>query len=236
MSTADRIREVLDAAEVPDRQRRRKLADLCDISPQAVAQWFSGDTKKISPEFLAKIARQYRVDLDWLITGKGVMRPEVNERLKPIYSWEQEGELPAGEYVYIPRLNVRLSAGNGQEAMEIDLMKDQPQAFRADWIREKQLKPASLACMITEGDSMEPRLCDGDSLLVDTSQTDIIDGKVYAIAYAHELRVKRLYKLPGGGVLIRSDNSAKYPEIKVEPSDAEHVRIVGRVVHFSGSL
>ena len=223
-------------AGVPERQQRRALSDLCGVSPQAVAQWYSGDTKRISPEYLAQIARRYKVDLDWLITGRGVMAPREEEKLTPIYSWEEEGELPPGEYVYIPRLNVRLSAGNGKEALEIDLMKDQPQAFRADWIRQHQLKPSALACMQAEGDSMEPRLCDGDSLLVDTSQTDIIDGKIYALAYAHELRVKRLYKLPSGGILIRSDNSSKYPEMTVQPSDLETIRVVGRVVHFSGQL
>ena len=119
MTTIDRIKRALTRAGVPERQQRRALSDLRGISPQAVAQWYSGDTKRISPEYLAQIARRYKVDLDWLITGRGVMAPREEEKLTPIYSWEEEDELPPGEYVYIPRLNVRLSAGNGKEAMEI---------------------------------------------------------------------------------------------------------------------
>jgi hypothetical protein len=41
------------------------------VTVQAVAAWFTGDTKKISPEYLAIIAKHYRVDLYWLITGEG---------------------------------------------------------------------------------------------------------------------------------------------------------------------
>lgn len=58
-------------AGVPEREIRRTLADLCGVRYQAVQQWFSGDTKKISPEHLAVIAKHYKVSLMWLITGEG---------------------------------------------------------------------------------------------------------------------------------------------------------------------
>lgn len=71
---SQRIESLLTDAGVPLRKQRRTLADLCGITPQAVAQWFTGDTKKISPEHLEKIARKYDADLHWLIAGKGSMR------------------------------------------------------------------------------------------------------------------------------------------------------------------
>lgn len=54
-----------------DRKIKRTLADLCGITPQAVAQWFDGSTKRISPDYLAIIAQRYDVNLDWLVTGQG---------------------------------------------------------------------------------------------------------------------------------------------------------------------
>jgi phage repressor protein C with HTH and peptisase S24 domain len=154
--------------------------------------------------------------------------------LTPILSWEHEDDLPEGEYVFIPRLDIHLSAGNGREQVEMDFVKKQPQAFRADWIRRKKLNPSKLACMKVDGDSMESLLYDGETVVIDTSQTMIKDGKVYALWYDGGERVKRLWKLPGGGLRIKSDNQ-EHPTIEVSPEHTDSVRILGRVVHKSGT-
>ena len=154
--------------------------------------------------------------------------------LQPILAWEHESDLPPGEFVMVPRLNVVLSAGNGHEQIEIEFVKHQPQAFRADWIRRERLKPSKLASMNAQGDSMEPVIFHDDALIVDTSQTAVSDGKVYAIWYEGGERVKRLYRLPGGGLRIKSDNPA-YDPIELRGEDAELVRVIGRVVHRAGN-
>ena len=153
--------------------------------------------------------------------------------MQPILAWNHEDDLPPGEFVMIPRMAVNLSCGNGHEQTEIEFVKKQPQAFRADWIRQKHLKPAKLAAMSASGNSMEPRIWDGDSLVVDTSQTRVVDGKVYALWYDGGERVKRLFGMPGGGLRISSDNPA-FETIEVSADELEHVRILGRVVHIAG--
>ncbi len=153
--------------------------------------------------------------------------------MQPILAWNHEDDLPPGEFVMIPRMAVNLSCGNGHEQTEIEFVKKQPQAFRADWIRQKHLKPAKLAAMSASGNSMEPRIWDGDSLVVDTSQTRVVDGKVYALWYDGGERVKRLFGMPGGGLRISSDNPA-FETIEVGAAELEHVRILGRVVHIAG--
>jgi phage repressor protein C with HTH and peptisase S24 domain len=60
------------------------------------------------------------------------------------------------------------------------------------------------------------------------------DGKVYALWYDGGERVKRLFRLPGGGLRIVSDNT-RFPTVEVQPSEIEHVRVIGRVVHRSGT-
>jgi phage repressor protein C with HTH and peptisase S24 domain len=156
--------------------------------------------------------------------------------MQPINAWEHETDLPDGEFVMVPRLEVHLSAGAGSNGsqVEINFNEKQPQAFRAEWIRQQHLKPKKLAAMTARGNSMEPTIHDGDSLLVDTSQVEVIDGRVYALWYEGGERVKRLYRLPGGGLRIRSDNAADHPEIVLGPEYVGHVRVIGRVVHRSG--
>jgi hypothetical protein len=154
--------------------------------------------------------------------------------MEPILAWEHPDDLPEGDFVMVPRLDVHLAAGEGREQVEIDLVKDNPQAFRTEWIRLMRLKPAKLAAMRAAGDSMEPTIHDGDSLLVDTSQATVVDGKVYALWYEGGERVKRLFRLPGGGLRIESDNQ-RFRALELPPGELEHVRIIGRVVHRSGT-
>lgn len=162
-----------------------------------------------------------------------VAEPPASYGMEPILAWEHPDDLPEGEFVMIPRLDVHLSAGAGRDQVEIELVKENPQAFRTEWIRLMRLKPAKLAAMRASGDSMEPTIHDGDSLLVDTSQTAVVDGKVYALWYDGGERVKRLFRLPGGGLRIKSDNPG-FDTIELGPDYSGHVRIIGRVVHRSG--
>ena len=134
----------------------------------------------------------------------------------------------------IRRMAVKLSAGNGHEQIEVAPDEAlQPQAFRADWIRKKGLKPAKLVSLVADGDSMADRIQHGDSLVVDSSQQDVVDGKVYALWYNGGERVKRLFRLPGGGLRIASDNP-HHQTIDINTGDLGHVHIIGRVVHVAG--
>ncbi len=178
---------------------------------------------------LEALARALDVSVEDLL---GDEAPKVAAR--PILTWEHPDELPPGEFAMIRRLSIKLSAGNGHE--HVQALPDetlQPQAFRADWIRKMGLKPGKLASLQADGDSMEDRIQGGDALVVDLAQTDIIDGKVYALYYDGGERVKRLYRLPGGGLRIQSDNG-KYAPIDIPADAREHIHIIGRVVHVAG--
>jgi phage repressor protein C with HTH and peptisase S24 domain len=167
------------------------------------------------------------------VAASSVAEPRAAYGMTPILAWEHPDDLPDGEFVMVPRLDVHLSAGNGHDQVQIELTKDNPQAFRTEWVRLMRLKPNKLAAMRASGDSMEPTIHDGDSLLVDTSQTDVVDGKVYALWYEGGERVKRLHLLPGGGLRIESDNP-RFKGLDLTGPETEHVRIIGRVVHRSG--
>jgi phage repressor protein C with HTH and peptisase S24 domain len=179
-------------------------------------------------DILRKLAKSLGVDTAVFFSGT---EAEVN--MRPILTWEHEDDLPEGEFALIRRFGVELSAGNGHESIEIVMDEKQPQAFRADWIRKKGLKPVHLACMTADGSSMESRIQDGDALVIDTSQKDVVDGTVFGLWYDGGARVKRLYRLPGGGLRIKSDNPEFMP-IDLQPGQLEHVHIIGRVVHVAG--
>lgn len=241
----ERLAWALDRAVTAGKLKNQaELAERVGISRASVSAWFTGATKTLEGSNLTKAADALGVDAAWLATGEGVPHiaaaTSASYGLTRIFSWEHEHELPEGEFVMVPRFEVHLAAGEGDEQrnlferFQLELLHSNPLAFRADWIREKKLKPAKLASMIVRGDSMEDRLHDRDAVVIDTSQTEVIDGSIYAIWYDGGERVKRLYRRPGGGLIIHSDNEGKYPKLTLEAADCEHVRIIGRVVHVSG--
>jgi len=155
---------------------------------------------------------------------------------RPIVAWDREEEL-GDEYVLIPRLDVKFSAGNGKIVWHVD-EKGQKQAFRRAWCLRLGINPEHAATIVNEGQSMESRIQDGDSLVVDYKATRIIDGKVFALAYRDELYVKRLFKLPSGGLIVRSDNpdKARFPDINLSAEDMEFVEIIAQVKGVSGGV
>lgn len=227
---------------------RRQLLKLNQEQLAAISGLGQGDISKIErgdiqqTTKVAQLARALQCDAFWLATGEGDETggsastgadPPQAHGMTPILAWEHPDELPPGEFVLVPRLDVVLLAGNGHEQIELKLTQERPEAFRADWIRDMRLKPSKLAAMRTSGESMEPTIHDGDSVLVDISQTKVIDGNVYALWYEGGERVKRLFTLPGGGLRIASDNP-RHQAIDLVPERAGDVRIIGRVVHRSG--
>ena len=148
-----------------------------------------------------------------------------------------EGEDPGDGYVQIPEYEVRFAAGNGRAALFDEIDGTKPRTYRVEWFAAAGINPAHAKCFKVHGDSMEPMLYDGDSVLVNLAETDIMNGKVYAIRYGDELRIKRCYKRLDGGLVLRSDNPSFLPrdeEISAEVA-AEHISILGRVRDKSGS-
>jgi len=125
-------------------------------------------------------------------------------------------------YVSAPRYEVLAAAGGGAEVLD-ESVKGYL-GFNKTWLREQSLSPSNLAVIEVSGDSMEPTLHSGDSVLLDMGAQQLKDGSIYTLRRGGELLVKRL-RQQGTSWLIVSDNLA-YP---VEPLD-ENVDVLGRVV------
>ena len=148
------------------------------------------------------------------------------------------GDLPE-DVSQIPDYTVRLSGSNGAAAIEYELSEErEPATYRRSWIQRLRLNPDKLVRFKVIGDSMTPLLFPGDSVLVNLAENDItqlMDGKVYAIRYMSELRVKRLYRRLDGSLTLRSENP-NYKDEDVPPRLVQqHITIIGRVRDKSGA-
>jgi transcriptional regulator with XRE-family HTH domain len=70
MSMGRRIQACLDELE-PKGVTVAVLAQACGVTPSAVYQWISGDTKGLKPENLVKTADVLRVHVRWLVFERG---------------------------------------------------------------------------------------------------------------------------------------------------------------------
>lgn len=128
---------------------------------------------------------------------------------------------------WVPLVRARLSAGNG--SLETEDRVEARYAFRRDWISQKG-RVDKMVLMRVVGDSMEPDLCNGDMVLLDQSQNEIVAGAFFAVGIEDAVVVKALDQAPGK-LILRSVNPA-YPPMDVPMTGdlADTVRIIGRVI------
>lgn len=143
--------------------------------------------------------------------------------------WDDETPLDDDE-VEVPFLReVELSAGSGrtviQESSRAKLR------FGKLTLRKHSVQFDQAVCVPVHGNSMEPVLPDGSTVAINKGATAIVDGKIYAIAHAGQLRVKTLYRLPGGGVRFRSFNQAEHKdeEYTAQQMIDQEIVILGKV-------
>jgi len=134
-------------------------------------------------------------------------------------------------YVAVPLYNgVRAAAGSG--AVVEHEAPDDALIFKEDWIRfELGARPQDLYLIRVTGDSMEPTLRSGDTILVDRRATRPDREGVYIMRMNDMLLVKRLQALPGGIVKVASDNQAFAAfDVKLADIEGGDITIIGRVV------
>lgn len=146
-------------------------------------------------------------------------------------TWDSETPLGPDE-VEIPFYKeVELSAGNGsivERAVSGFKLR-----FAKSTLKRYNIQPENAACVVVSGNSMEPVLPDKATVGIDIANSKIKDGDMYAIDHDGMLRVKIVYRLPGGGVRLRSFNRDEYPDEDYFSEQASLIKVLGRVFWYS---
>ena len=108
---------------------------------------------------------------------------------------------------------LQLAAAAGGGSFELDEKVVGRASFPYDWLNSKGLDPARCSVIGVVGDSMEPTLTDGCSILVNRATRRRRVGKLYVLLTGYEgLVVKRAGKDEDGTWLLMSDSEA-YPPV-----------------------
>ncbi len=200
----------------------KDFSERVGLAPAFVSQLKLGN-RNIGNKVARKIERALGKDDGWFDEpdSNAVL---VNGNVVAYDSVEELGD----SYQSIPLVDIKAGAGSGGIAEDPRTRMDL--AFISGWLMRQGLQPQNLMLIEVFGDSMEPRIFEGDMVLIDTAQTAPRTGGVYAVMTDSWLKIKRLYVSLTGDVELQSDN----PRYRTERPDSS-LHIVGRCVWVAGS-
>lgn len=236
---ARRLNTALDAAGFPGKGegRQKAVSQAFGVTGTAAWKWMEGESMPASKR-IQEMAKLLGVRGEWLFTGSGEMKEDshaLNETLARYSndqnpSWHSDTK-PADDDVEIPKL-VEVQSKTGL-ATEVKFDQNRKQRVSLGLLARKGVKPECAAWSVVTGNSMEPVMPDGTVVRINTAETDVIDGKMYALDHHGMLRFKLLYRIPGGGIRIRSYNDSEWPSEDLGSHQVQELSIIGRIFWYS---
>ncbi|EJG1632312.1 helix-turn-helix transcriptional regulator [Vibrio parahaemolyticus] len=219
---------------------QRALATKCGWGPSRISNYESG-IRSISLDDAETISNALNISPKALLFGDSSnieKQPQANAKiLGNMQVWDSKTPIGDDE-VAVPFLSeIKLSAGNG---FVNDLEHDNGfrLRFAKSTLRRYNVAPENAVCVAVHGNSMEPVLPDGSTVGIDCGNKTLMEGKIFAINHNGELFIKKLYRLPGGGLRIYSFNELEYPAREYTEAQVleQKITIVGRVFWYSVML
>ena len=207
-------------------ETQQELAAVLGVNRSAVTQAKKRDA--VPDKWLLALSRAYGLNPDWLERGEGVVQGAPRIQTSSVAGndpLEQAGMDAFDEFARVPKVQAMLCAGGG--SFETELGVKEYYAFRRNWL-ERRGDPARMVLMDVTGNSMEPEIKEGDTVLIDQSQGRIIAGGVFALGIEDTVMIKRVEKQPGA-LILHSDNT-DYSSIRLMGEELDQVRIIGKLI------
>lgn len=222
-----------------------ELARRSGVPQPTVHRIITGASRSPRRETIDSLAKALGCAPEMLWSGKPVEEEPPADKefyaapgqIGPVTEWDDETPLDEDE-IAIPFLReVELAAGHGS-TQSINYDSRPVLRFGKSTLRRHGVQAHEAMCVVVRGNSMEPVLQDGSTVAVSTADKNVVDGKIYALLHDGLLRVKLLYRLPGGGLRLRSFNRDEHPDEEYNPSEiaAQDLSIIGRVFWFASFI
>jgi len=212
-----------------------QVAEQMGVSQGAVAHWLGG-RREPSLERISALLEY--LGLSSIFRENGAEPPERRpveanaEYLGDMAVWSDGDPLQDDECAVPYYAEVEFAGGDGMTVvMEV---ADRTLRFSNATLRAAGVECENAAVARVRGTSMEKLILDGAAIGFDRADISIIDGEIYAFNHEGMLRVKYLYRLPGGAIRIRSENAEEFPDEIMSAEQYRHeVKMLGRVFWWS---
>jgi phage repressor protein C with HTH and peptisase S24 domain len=205
-----------------------RLATESRVPQPTLQRYLSGTHSEPRSGTIQKIAHGFGITEGEL---RGLTNPPIvisnAEFIGGFEEWDNDTPLRDDE-VELPFFKeVELSAGSGKYHIEENYggkLRFSKQALKSHGVAIH-----AAACVKVSGNSMEPVFPNGCTVGIDTANTAIKDGEIYAINYNGRLLIKAIYRVPTGGIRLKSFNTEEWPDEPVTEDKMELLKILGRV-------
>ena len=212
----------------------KALADETGISLSTLKGVVRRD--KIGRKTAIALAHALNMDYEWIKDGKG--HPPVGGTPATVgqgpaviaQGLPDHRPAPSDAFVLVPKAQARLAASGG--LMPEGGLVVESYAFHLDWLSQVITDSRNAVLLQVDGDSMEPLLSNGDTVLIDMGRATVVNGGIYAIGVGDVAQIKRLEQLPKGRIHVTAANP-DYHDWIAEPDE---IRILGRVVWRAQTL
>ena len=201
-TVADVIRAIEAKGDLGVHAVQEKLREAAQVIDDLKAEAEAATRQVVSQvERAAKRDPVSRQPVDDFTDEAALAHPEVTAR--PV-------ELPHSRHVEVRKLAA--AAGAGATVLSERVVGYL--AFQRDWLERHALDPTQCTVIDVRGDSMEPTLPDGCSILVDRQRRRRLPGHLFVLFTADGVVVKRLARDDGDEWILVSDNeSPEWPDL-----------------------
>ena len=212
---------------------QQQLADAIGVSKTSVIYW-EKDENMPKHESLMALAKTLKTTPQWLLDGVAVPeKSNADIATMEVGIYKNGDPVPDG-YIAIDYYDdVFVSAGNGY--LNLEKPSNNKMLFPVDLIRECNVEPSTTKVIHVRGESMFPKLKDGQAISIDMSARTIYDGEIYAFQVGDDTKIKYLFNWNNegkGGFKAVSANSDKnqFPDEYYSPDriESEGVSILGQ--------
>ncbi len=162
--------------------------------------------------------------------GTGLDIPRISKLVDFFGLSVRESGIDHDQYEMVPKVSAKAGAGS---SLITEGDTEGFYAFRTQFLLRSGIHAKQSFMLDVMGDSMEPLIMNGDTILVDSKERSAADGKIYLVALDGDLMVKRVQRAAGGCLLV-SQNKA-YEPIPVSGEQTDFV-VHGRVRWFGRLL
>ena len=122
----------------------------------------------------------------------------------------------------------KLSAGSGNKIFAEEVIGYH--MFASDDLKNEGLDKKNLCIFFVRGDSMLPEIQDGAKVLIDISQRELVNNKIYAVSVNNEIFIKKLFQ-DKNQIILRSENHDYKDKIY---KTTDELNVIGRAVYILG--